>query len=245
LPEDRGRSQPDLCAPARAKRDSLNWQIDRQMDMAKVFSAKVLANSRTPYRKALDWAYIRRGHETVAGRRDQQGNLVSAQGQAGEGSLISSKSQRNRSRPHRRPQTGIADAGPRLAAGDAGAVKSCSSCGEHKRATAFLPSKFTADHLTDRCRTCTYGQAERDRREREARRLEAEAKKAARTPAPAGVVTKKCKGCSVAKPLAEYARHGSSRDGHRHTCKPCVAAAARAKRLATPPKLKSKRRSES
>ncbi len=31
--------------------------------------------------------------------------------------MISSKAQKNRSRPHPRPQTGIADASPRLAAG--------------------------------------------------------------------------------------------------------------------------------
>ena len=147
--------------------------------------------------------------------------------------MISSKAQRNRSRPHHpRPQTGKADAGPRLAAGDTDSVgKRCADCKKQKPAKAFLPSRFTSDGLIDQCKNCVYAAAERDRREREARRSEAEAKKAARTPAPAGVVTKKCRGCGVAKPLAEYARHGSSRDGHRHTCKPCVAA-ARAKRRA-------------
>jgi len=120
----------------------------------------------------------------------------------------------------------------RASSGDTGLVgKRCADCKKHKPLKAFLPTAFSEDGLVDVCKPCIYAAAERDRRDREARRSEAEARKAARTPAPTGVVTKKCKGCGVAKPLTEYSKHGSSRDGHRHTCKPCVTA-ARAKRRA-------------
>jgi hypothetical protein len=34
--------------------------------------------------------------------------------------------------------------------------------------------------------------------------------------------TKRCKSCGLAKPLASFAPHKKSRDGHRHACKPCV-----------------------
>ena len=116
-----------------------------------------------------------------------------------------------KSRPHSSSaKSAKAPDGQTSAATESVQTKTCVECGEEKAAASFLPSKFTADHLTDRCRTCTYGQAEKDRREREARKCEAEARKATRTPAPAGVVTKKCKGCSVAKPLDQYARQRRS-----------------------------------
>jgi hypothetical protein len=48
--------------------------------------------------------------------------------------------------------------------------KTCTSCHEDKPVAKFLPSRFTDDRLTDVCKVCTLRNAERDRREREARR---------------------------------------------------------------------------
>lgn len=114
----------------------------------------------------------------------------------------------------------------------ADSLKRCTSCGGEKPTKEFLPTPFSTDGLIDACKSCVYAGAERDRRDREQRRREAEAKKAARAPTPTGVVTKACRSCGVAKPLDQYSRHGKSKDGHRHVCKPCDAA-ARAKRRAT------------
>ena len=76
-----------------------------------------------------------------------------------------------------------------------------------------------------------FARAKRDREEREARKLEREAKKAAREKATGSTATKTCKACGTAKALDDFARHGRSHDGHRHTCRSCDAA-ARAKRRA-------------
>ena len=114
---------------------------------------------------------------------------------------------------------------------DAVTSKTCTSCHEDKPAAAFLPTNFVADGLTDSCKVCTFADAERDRRERDLRREKFEAAQKAK-PAPKGVVAKECRACGVAKVLVEYAKHGRSRDGHRHVCKSCDTA-ARAKRLAS------------
>lgn len=111
-------------------------------------------------------------------------------------------------------------------------TKRCTSCGEEKAVTKFLPSRFVADGYTDTCSSCTFAHAEADRRQREARKAEAEKRKAACKPPPVGVTTKVCRECTTAKPLTEYSKHGRSRDGHRHVCKSCDAA-ARAKRRAS------------
>lgn len=50
------------------------------------------------------------------------------------------------------------------------AIKCCRECREEQPASAFLPSKFTGDKLTDRCRRCVFRAAQRDRQNREARR---------------------------------------------------------------------------
>lgn len=48
--------------------------------------------------------------------------------------------------------------------------KTCCQCFELREAGAFLPSPLTADGLTDRCKPCIFGNAARDRAEREVRR---------------------------------------------------------------------------
>lgn len=48
--------------------------------------------------------------------------------------------------------------------------KTCCQCVELRPAGAFLPSPLTADGLTDRCRPCIFGNAARDRAQREDRR---------------------------------------------------------------------------
>ena len=95
--------------------------------------------------------------------------------------------------------------------------KVCCGCGESKLHGEFLPSKFTPDGVTDSCRKCMFARAKRDREEREARKLEREAKKAAREKATGSTATKTCKACGTAKALDDFARHGRSLDGHRHT----------------------------
>ncbi len=48
--------------------------------------------------------------------------------------------------------------------------KICRQCNVTRTASEFLPSPLTADGLTDRCKPCVFGNAARDRAEREARR---------------------------------------------------------------------------
>jgi hypothetical protein len=132
--------------------------------------------------------------------------------------------------------------------------KTCTSCHEEKATQAFLPTRFAEDGLTTVCRPCTYAHAEADRRQREARKAESEKRKAARKPSPAGVTTKVCRECKTGKPLDQFHRHGTSRDGRRHSCKSCSAAARAARRasvsiqdlapvFATIPETKSRRAS--
>lgn len=47
--------------------------------------------------------------------------------------------------------------------------KTCRCCQQTKPAEHFIESRFTADRLTDRCRSCIFDAARRDRAEREAR----------------------------------------------------------------------------
>lgn len=51
------------------------------------------------------------------------------------------------------------------------ASKTCLECRETRPADAFLPSRFTADGLTDRCKPCIFREARANREQREARRL--------------------------------------------------------------------------
>lgn len=51
--------------------------------------------------------------------------------------------------------------------------KTCRQCSTLRPAGDFLPSPITADGLTDRCKPCVFGNAARDRAEREARRMRA------------------------------------------------------------------------
>ena len=48
--------------------------------------------------------------------------------------------------------------------------KTCQQCSTLRPAGDFLPSPITADGLTDRCKPCVFGNAARDRAQREARR---------------------------------------------------------------------------
>lgn len=50
------------------------------------------------------------------------------------------------------------------------ARKTCHQCNVTRPAGEFLPSPLTADGLTDRCKPCVFGNAARDRAERDARR---------------------------------------------------------------------------
>jgi len=62
------------------------------------------------------------------------------------------------------------------------AAKLCASCGTEKSAMEFLPTSFAPDGFTNTCKACTFAHSERDRRERDARRCEADARKQARKP---------------------------------------------------------------
>lgn len=48
--------------------------------------------------------------------------------------------------------------------------KTCRQCNVTRAAAEFIPSPLTGDGLTDRCKPCIYGNAARDRSEREMRR---------------------------------------------------------------------------
>jgi hypothetical protein len=48
--------------------------------------------------------------------------------------------------------------------------KTCRQCEQVRPAASFLPSPIAVDGLTDRCKSCIFGNAARDRQERESRR---------------------------------------------------------------------------
>lgn len=52
--------------------------------------------------------------------------------------------------------------------------KACRACGIERALAAFLPSRFTADGMTERCRACVFDSARRDRERRDARRFASE-----------------------------------------------------------------------
>lgn len=49
-------------------------------------------------------------------------------------------------------------------------AKTCCQCETIRPASQFLPSPLTDDGLTARCKPCVFGNAERDRQDRESRR---------------------------------------------------------------------------
>jgi len=49
-------------------------------------------------------------------------------------------------------------------------TKCCASCGKDRPVAKFLPSRFVADGFIDTCKTCTYANADSDRRQRETRK---------------------------------------------------------------------------
>jgi hypothetical protein len=118
--------------------------------------------------------------------------------------------------------------------------KFCVGCQTQHQLSAFLPSRFTVDGLTDKCPGSIRKAAERDRLAREKRQQELEAKIAA-SPA----TTKCCRACKTAKPLNEFTRHRLSKDGHRHDCKDCVTKGRAKKRPPLTPEQKQAARERS
>src|SRR5690606_5386425 len=91
-------------------------------------------------------------------------------------------------------------------------TKLCTGCGVRHPLSAFLPTRFTTDGLTDSCFDAIKARAAQDRAAREARLAEAQA---------TAPDTKSCKVCRKVKPLAEFNRHWLAKDGHVKTCRAC------------------------
>lgn len=106
--------------------------------------------------------------------------------------------------------------------------KTCVTCETQKPATDFLPSKFTADGKTDRCKACVFAASEAERQKRETRKAESK-----RANVAGGKIAKKhCRTCRTTKPIGEFRRHAHSHDGHVHSCRSCQEVARARRKVA-------------